>query len=359
MKCFILVGEPSGDIHAAELIKELSALNNEIKIAGWGGKNMQSAGANILVPIEKLAFMGFWEVIKNIFKIFSLFKKAKKDILEFNPDVLILVDYPGFNLRIAKWAKKKNITTFYYISPQIWAWNTKRVKIIQHCIKKIFVIFPFEKQFYQKYSVDAIYIGNPLVSKIDTFINNQLNVEKEKNTILLLPGSRIQEVSRNLPIMLELSNRFPEQNFVIGGLSIIPKSLYNEDRFPLNVGIQYENTYQLLNNAKIAIVTSGTATLETAIFGVPQIVVYRSDWFSFLIAKMLIKVPFISIVNLIAGKEIVKELIQNDFNILNLEIELKKLLISADKQYFDLYKNQLIEPNGVKNAAKEIISFIP
>ncbi|MBK7505789.1 MAG: hypothetical protein IPI52_12260 [Bacteroidetes bacterium] len=150
---FYLVGEPSGDIHAAELIKELSALNNEIKIAGWGGKNMQSAGANILVPIEKLAFMGFWEVIKNIFKIFSLFKKAKKDILEFNPDVLILVDYPGFNLRIAKWAKKKNITTFYYISPQIWAWNTKRVKIIQHCIKKIFVIFPFEKQFYQKYSV--------------------------------------------------------------------------------------------------------------------------------------------------------------------------------------------------------------
>jgi lipid-A-disaccharide synthase len=354
-----LVGEPSGDIHAAELIKELLAINNEIEIVAWGGKKMQTAGAKIIVPLEKLSFMGFWEVIKNIFSIFFLFKKAKKDILDFNPDVLILVDYPGFNLRIAKWAKKKNITTCYYISPQLWAWNTKRVKIIQSCIKKVFVIFPFEKEFYKQYGVDATYIGNPIVSKIDEFINCQLKIEKEKINILLLPGSRTQEVSRNLPIMLQLCNLFPAQNFVISGLSIIPKSLYNENGLPPNVSIQYENTYQLLNDAKIAIVTSGTATLETALFGVPQIVVYRSDWFSYYIAKMLIKVPYISIVNLIAGEEIVKELIQNNFNPLNLEIELKKLLISADRKYFNHYKNQLIEPNGVKNAARTIISIIP
>lgn len=355
MKCFILVGEPSGDLHASELIKELLSLNKQIEIKGWGGDLMKSAGADILMPLEKLSFMGFWEVIKNIFKIIGLFKTAKSDIKKFNPDVLILVDYPGFNLKMAKWAKKQNLKTYYYISPQLWAWNTKRVNIIKDCIEKIFVIFPFEKKFYKSHGIDAVYIGHPLVGRIEEFKKENLPLNTKKDTILLLPGSRIQEIKKNLPLMIELAKKFETYKFEVGGLSIIPKEIYEKNKIPDHVSIIYGDTYQLLNHSKLAIVTSGTATLETALFGVPQIVVYKSDWFSYQIAKKVIKVPFISIVNLIAGKEIVKELIQQNFNILNLEKEVNKLLQLSNRDYFNPYISQLIDSEGVKRAAQEII----
>lgn len=331
-------------------------IDPSITIKGWGGELMSAEGAEILMPLERLAFMGFWEVLKNIFTIKALFKNVKKDIIDFNPDAIILVDYPGFNLRIAKWAKVKGIKVFYYISPQLWAWNTKRVEIIRECVEKIFVIFPFEKTFYLRHQINATYIGNPIASTIQKYQEANTKIERQ-NFILLMPGSRKQEIVKILPTMIALAQKLKEEHFVVVGVKHLEKSIYSQIIGNKNISLEYEDRYKIIQAAKLAIVASGTATLEVALFDTPQIVVYKTSWVSYQIAKRLIQVPFISIVNLIAGKKIVIELIQQNYNVDSLENSINETLEKQDATSFKEYKKQLIEENGVLNAAQEIFQY--
>ena len=334
MRYYIIAGEASGDLHASNLVLQLRKFDTEAVMRGWGGDKMQEAGVEIVKHYRDLAFMGFVEVFKNLRTILRNLENCKEDILAFNPDVVILVDYPGFNLRIAEFLKKKNIKVFYYISPQVWAWKQSRVHKIKRDVDKMFVILPFEKDFYKKFGFDVVFAGHPLLDEIVKIKNqpakalSQLN--KDKKIIALLPGSRMQEIKEMLPVMLKAVSVFKNFNPVIAAAPNIPDSFY-QSLAGKDIPIVHGRTYDILQQAYAALVTSGTATLETALFKVPEIVCYKGNRFSYLIARQLVKVKYISLVNLILDRMLVKELIQDDLNEKTLTSEMKLLL--EDEEY--------------------------
>lgn len=333
MKYYIISGEASGDLHGSNLMKEIKTNDSKAEFRYWGGDLMKKEGGALVKHYKELAFMGFIEVLFNIFQIIKNLKLCKADIISFSPDVIILIDYPGFNLRIAKFANTINLKVFYYISPQIWAWKQSRIKIIKRYVDKMFVILPFEQDFYNKFNYNVDFVGHPLLDAIEEKLKNKIpfddfieeNELENKPIIAILPGSRKQEISNILPIMLSVVDNFKNYQFVIAGTNSIEKEFYKK-YIENNTKIIYNKTYELLNYSTAALVTSGTATLETALLNVPEIVCYKANNISFYIAKKLIKVKYISLVNLIVDKEIVKELIQSDLNTTNLITELNKIL---------------------------------
>ncbi|MGB5005882.1 MAG: lipid-A-disaccharide synthase [Ferruginibacter sp.] len=372
MKYYIIAGEASGDLHGSNLIKALKKKDEAAGIRCWGGDKMQSAGATLVKHYKDLAFMGFLEVIKNLPAILKNIRFCKADILQYKPTALILIDYPGFNLRIAKWAKEQGIPVIYYISPQVWAWKENRVKLIKKCVDKMLVILPFEKDFYAKWNYEVEYIGHPLVEVVDEFLesNSKYQVSSSKyqvsgNTIALLPGSRQQEILKKLPIMLEVAKHFPAYQFVVAKAPGLDVHFYAALLAPYkNVSSVVNKTYELLVRSKAALVTSGTATLETALFGVPEVICYKGSAFSYQIAKRLIKIKYIGLVNLIMDKEVVKELIQDELTVENLKHELNLLLSDETKKLqlqedYTSLKNLLGKGGHASaNAAESIYSFL-
>ena len=371
MKYYIIAGEASGDLHGSNLIKELREVDSLASIRCWGGDLMQQAGGELVKHYRDLAFMGFAEVIKNLGTIFRNFRFCKRDILQFQPDVIILIDYPGFNLRMAQWAKENNFKVVYYISPQVWAWKENRVNNIKKYVDKMLVILPFEKDFYDKWDYKVEYIGHPLVQVVEDALNQpqtnplELSPINRHNVIALLPGSREQEVAKKLPVMLESSKSFPDYTFIIAKATSLSDEFYNQylKRYPHVRSIR-NRTYQLLMQAKAALVTSGTATLETALFGVPEVVCYKGSAISYQIAKRLVKIKFISLVNLIMDKEVVKELIQDELTPSNVVRELKEILENPEKKrqiqmdYAALKKLLSKGGQASSNAAKIIYQFV-
>lgn len=369
MKYYIISGEASGDLHGSNLIKQLKQLDSAANIRCWGGDMMQSAGATLVKHYKELAFMGFAEVIKNLPTILRNISFCKEDITAFAPDVLVLIDYPGFNLRIAGWGKQQGYKIVYYISPQVWAWKANRVKKMRLCIDKMMVILPFEKDYFKNtWQWDVEYVGHPLVEVIEQYKNNYTPSPSTNNgmpIIALLPGSRKQEIEKKLPIMLEVSKHFPAYQFVVA------KAPGQEDSFyePFmkeysNVSTTCNETYQLLMQAKAALVTSGTATLETALFGVPEVVCYKGSKISYEIGKRLIKIKYISLVNLIMDKLVVTELIQDELTTENLIQELNLILKDSAKQSaiadnYSSLKNVLSQSgNASAKAAKIVYDFL-
>jgi lipid-A-disaccharide synthase len=333
-KLYIIAGEASGDLHGSNLVKALLKEDPNLIIRAWGGDWMEQAGATIVKHYKDLAFMGFLEVLMNLRTILKNLKFCKTDIEEFNPDALILIDYPGFNMRIAEWAHKKGIKVLYYISPQVWAWKKNRVYKIKNTVDKLYVILPFEKNFYDRYNVDVEFVGHPLLDEIEEYKKTAISLSdfKTKNNlseapiIALLPGSRKQEISQMLPKMLTTVEYFPDYQFVVGASTSISDDFYRPFISNKNVTFVREQTYNLFNLSDAGLVTSGTATLEAAIFGMPEVVCYHGSAISIAIARRLIKIKYISLVNLIMDKEVVKELIQTDLSTENLVKQLKLIL---------------------------------
>jgi lipid-A-disaccharide synthase len=339
MNYYILAGEASGDLHGANLMKAVKANDPNANFRCWGGDLMQQQGGVLVKHYRDLAFMGFVEVLMHLGTIFKNLSFCKNDILSYKPDVLILIDYPGFNLRIAEFAKNKGIKVFYYISPQIWAWKQDRVHKIKKIVDKMAVILPFEEAFYNKFDYKVHFVGHPLLDAISARQPRKLpsDISNGKPVIALLPGSRKQEISKLLPLMLGVVKNFPSHQFVVAGAPSIPQGYYNSLIGRAPVTILHNETYTLLENAEAALVTSGTATLETALFGVPEVVCYTGSTLSYYIAKKLIKVKYISLVNLIMDREIVKELIQMEVTLENISAELEKLIADAE------YRREMLE----------------
>ncbi|MDY0089648.1 MAG: lipid-A-disaccharide synthase [Flavobacteriaceae bacterium] len=369
MKYYIIAGEASGDLHGSNLIKALKKEDAKADIRFWGGDLMESAGGVLVKHYRDLAFMGFVEVLMNLRTIFKNIKFCKQDIEKFNPDVIIFIDYPGFNMRIAKWAKQKGIPTHYYISPQIWAWKENRIKDIKRDVDKMYVILPFEKDFYEKkHNFPVEFVGHPLIDAIQS--RNNISREdfiKENNLdskpiIALLPGSRKQEISKMLEIMLSVSDDFSDYQFVIAGAPSQEYSFYQTFLKKKNVHFVSNKTYDLLSNSYAALVTSGTATLETALFKIPEVVCYKGNRISYEIAKRIITLKYISLVNLIMDKEVVKELIQNELNTKNLKTELQKLLNPEYRKNllheYDLLEEKLGGIGASEKAARLIVKSV-
>jgi len=364
MRYYIIAGEASGDLHGSNLIKALHRKDAQADIRCWGGDRMEEAGATLVKHYRDLAYMGFVEVIKHLGTILNNIKYCKEDILKYKPDVLVLIDYPGFNMRIAEWARKQGLKIVYYISPQVWAWKEKRVKKIKRDVDKMLVILPFEQQFYEKWEYKVTYVGHPLIEVVSHELQ-EVPIRKlaEKPIVALLPGSRKQEIEVKLPVMLSVVKDFPEYQFVLAQAPSMPDEVYlnligNED-----VKLAKGETYNLLKQSHAALVTSGTATLETALFGVPQVVCYKGNPVSFWLATKLVNVKYISLVNLIMDKEVVKELIQTDLNEKNLKRELGKLLRNEGyrKQVLEDYRSlwhQLGDTHASDTAAGEIYALV-
>jgi len=366
MKYYIIAGEASGDLHGSNLIKQIHELDKQADVRCWGGDLMQSAGAILVKHYRDLAFMGFVEVVMNLPTILKNLAFCKQDILAYKPDVVVFVDYPGFNIKIGEWAKKQDIKTVYYISPQVWAWKESRVKTIKECVDKMLVILPFEKDYYKKWDYKVEYVGHPLIEVIERFkaSSEHKPLTTGKKIIALLPGSRKQEISKKLPIMLQVSKAFPEYQFIVARAPGQEDSFYAPFLAPYtNVSAVSNQTYNLLNQSSAALVTSGTATLETALFGVPEVVCYKANPISYAIAKQVIKIKYISLVNLIMDKPVVKELIQHDLTPENCEKELKDLLenderkAQLEKDYNDLHNLLMQGGHASANAAKIIVDF--
>lgn len=369
MKYYIIAGEASGDLHGSNLIKALRQEDQQANIRCWGGDLMEEQGATLIKHYRDLAFMGFAEVVSNLGTILRNLRFCKEDILAFQPDALILIDYPGFNLRIAKWAKKQGIRVLYYISPQIWAWNSKRVHGIKDTVDKMYVILPFEKDFYTQYDYEVAFVGHPLLDVIDTYtpdtsIYDQFGLDPERPLISLLPGSRRQEISRMLPVMLAVVDDFPDYQFVVAGAPAIPDAFYQTifDQAGNQVPLISGQTYNLLAFSETALVTSGTATLETALFSVPEVVCYLGSPLSYQIARRLVNVQYISLVNLIVGRELVKELIQKEFNPSRLRKELANILEPQRRKelqegYREL-KAKLGHSGASAKAAEHMVAFL-
>ncbi|MFN0174690.1 MAG: lipid-A-disaccharide synthase [Saprospiraceae bacterium] len=338
MRLYLIAGEASGDLHGSNLLKALYAQKPDLSCRAWGGDMMQNAGATLVKHYRELAFMGFVEVAKNLRTILRNIAFCKRDILDFQPDALVLIDYPGFNLRMARWAKTQGIPVIYYISPQLWAWHASRAHAIRRDVDKLLVILPFEQDFFRKYGIEAEFVGHPLLDEIEILGNWDIGgssappnipISKYPNipTIALLPGSRKQELNRILPRMLEVTEDFPDYQFVIAGASSLPEEYYQMflAKYP-NVRLVRGQTYEVLRNSKAALVKSGTSTLETALLDVPQVVCYAGNWLSYKIAKQLVKVKYISLVNLIMDRPLVRELIQDELNKKNLKVALTEIL---------------------------------
>ncbi|QCK14122.1 lipid-A-disaccharide synthase [Mangrovivirga cuniculi] len=358
MKYFLIAGERSGDMHAGNLIKALASIDNEAEFFGWGGNYMEDAGMDLLQHYQSISFMGFWEVIQNFRTIKKAIRKCKSDISSIKPDAIILVDFAGFNLRIAAFAKSLDIPVHYYISPKIWAWNTKRAYKIKKLVDHMYCILPFEVEFYKQFDYSTDYVGNPLFDQIRNFnpdktFANQIKGEESQRIIALLPGSRYQEVSTMLDEMLDVIPEFPEATFVVAAVDNLPGELYSKvDKFD-NVKLINGQTYDLLNVADAALVTSGTATLETALFNVPHLICYKAGKLSYLIAKQLIKVDYIGLPNLIAGKEVVPELIQEKMNSGEMIAGLKSIINgNRRKEMIDGFK-EIKDILGNKKASLE------
>ncbi|MGB6152591.1 MAG: lipid-A-disaccharide synthase [Pricia sp.] len=366
MKYYLISGEASGDLHGSNLIKALKVEDRQADIRCWGGDMMEKAGGTLAKHYNEMAFMGFFEVLMNLRTISKNINYCKKDIREFGPDVIIFIDFSGFNLRIAKWAKEKGFKTNYYISPQIWASREGRIKDIKRDIDAMYVILPFEKKFYEeKHNFPVHFVGHPLIDAIGD--RKTLNSKKfidahglnpDKPIIALLPGSRKQEVQKMLDIMLSIIDDFTQYQFVVGGAPSLSKAFYEPFLADPNVNFVHNQTYDLLEVSCAALVTSGTATLETAIFKVPQVVCYRANWLSYQIAKRIITLDYISLVNLIMGKEVVKELIQDELTSKNLKIALFKILDGPARQaQFEAY--ELLEKKlGGQGASKKTAELI-
>lgn len=346
MRYYFIAGEASGDLHASNCIKQIMLLDNSPQFAFTGGDLMEKiTGVSPSIHIKQMAFMGFIDVLKNIKTIKKNFKTVKQSILDFKPDALVLVDYPGFNLRMAKWAYQHNIKVYYYVSPTVWAWKEGRVEIIRQFVKKLFVILPFEKAFYKKHNIDVDFVGHPLIDAIEQqkpsfrtkeqFVND--NSLTKQPIIAVLPGSRAQEINYMLSIMMGVMNEFKNYQFVVAGSTNLPQHIYE----PLNqkgIKIIYNQTYELMTYSEAGIIKSGTSTLESALFKLPQVICYKAGGLSFKIGKMLVNkdVKYIGLPNIVMGKDIVKELVQNDLTTQNICNELNKLLNDVN------YKNQII-----------------
>jgi lipid-A-disaccharide synthase len=368
LKYYLIAGERSGDFHAANLMRALRTEDDAAEFRCWGGDMMEAAGGKLVHHYKEMAIMGFLEAATSILKFRGFLKECQRDLLAYKPDVLILVDYAGFNLRIAKFAKQHGIKVFYYISPKIWAWNQGRVHTVKAVVDKMFVILPFEQEFYQRFGYDVDYIGNPTV---DAVVEHQTSANfRERNQIpankpiiAVLPGSRKQEIESMLYVMLSVLPPFLNYQFVIAAVSNLDRSYYDNFQRGKNITIVTDQTYDLLRHADGAMVTSGTATLETALFDVPQVVCYSTSIISYTIAKALIKVPYISLVNLVAGKEVVKELIQGEFNSRNLVQELKNILedptyIARQKADYAELREKLGRSNAAQKAAKLMVGYL-
>lgn len=371
MKYYIIAGEASGDLHASNLIRELKKQDPSAQIRCWGGDLMQQQGAELVKHYKELAFMGFTEVLMNLRTILKNLDFCKRDILQFDPDVVILVDYPGFNLRIADFAKSKGLKIFYYISPQVWAWNVSRVKKIKKNVDRMFVILPFEKEFFARFDYNVDFTGHPLLDALEQRTRNSVSADTFRNengldhrpVVAILPGSRRQEIEKMLPLMVEVTKTFPEYQFVIAGVAMHGPSFYERLMPNTKWPVLFGKTYELLEQSYAAMVTSGTATLETALFGVPQVVCYKGGALSYRIARNLVKVKYISLANLIMDREVVKELIQDDFNAKALSSELTRLLKDADyrnkikKDYEELH-SKLGGPGASRKAAQWMVSYL-
>ena len=340
MKYYIIAGEASGDLHGSKVMESIKKLDKKAKFRFWGGEKMKGIGGEIVKHVNQLSFMGFWEVLKNIKTILKNISFCKSDINTYQPDKIIYIDYPGFNMVIAKWAKINGFQNHFYISPQIWAWKESRIKKIKRYIDYLYVILPFEKEYYKKkHDLNVHYVGHPLVEIISDERKNKdlFPLTLTKPVIALLPGSRKQEIKKMMPVFKSVIHHFSNYDFIIAGVSNIRKEWYDEILKDDKIKIVYDKTYNLLKRSTAAIVTSGTATLETALFNVPQIVCYKSSLFSYLVGKFFIKLKFISLVNIIMEREVVKELIQKDCSKNNIIYELSKLL---KKQNILMVKNE-------------------
>lgn len=354
MRYYFIAGEASGDMHAANCIKELKKIDAEAVFAFTGGSLMQEVtNKSPDIHISEMAFMGFVEVLKNLKIIRKNFNIVKESILRFKPDLLVLVDYPGFNLRMAKWAKQQGIKTDYYISPTVWAWKESRVEQIRANVNKLFVILPFEEAFYQKHQLKVYFTGHPLLDAIEQkrpfiksseqfYLENKLN---DKPIVAVLPGSRVQEIEHMMQVMLNVMKDFPSYQFVVAGSNTVPVHFYKSIQ-QNNIAVVFNQTYELMTHAKAGIIKSGTSSLESALFELPQVVCYRTGDISYAIGKRLVKIKYISLVNLILNKPVVKELIQHDFTEQNISKELNLLL------------NDVVYTNTIKTEYKELVKLL-
>ncbi len=357
MRLYLIAGEASGDLHGSNLLKALHARQPGLSCRAWGGDLMQNAGATLVKHYRELAFMGFVEVAKNLRTILRNIEYCKQDILAFKPDALVLIDYPGFNLRIARWAKQQGIRVVYYISPQLWAWHASRAHAIRRDVDKLLVILPFEQAFFKEYGIEAEFVGHPLLDEIGQMLH-QNEAKAAPGTALpaqiaLLPGSRKQEVSRILPRMLEATVYFPEYEFVVAGATSLPETYYRGflAKYP-KVRLVQGQTYQVLMQSRAALVKSGTSTLETALLDVPQVVCYAGNWLSYRIAKQLIKVKYIALVNLIMDQPLVRELIQDELNKENIRAALAEILTPEKSAALKLGYAELRERLGGGGASE-------
>lgn len=365
MNYYIIAGEASGDLHGSNLMKALLKKDVNASFRFWGGDLMQKVSNDLVKHYKDLAFMGFLEVIMNLKTISKNLSFCKNDIENFNPDVIIFIDYPGFNLRIAKWAKQKGYKTHYYISPQIWAWKENRINAIKRDVDKMYVILPFEKNFYEeKHHFHVEFVGHPLIdaiadrNQVDEYEFRANHELSEKPIIALLPGSRKQEINKMLEVMLSVVDSFPSYQFVIAGAPSQDFEFYKKFIKNKNISFVSNKTYDLLSVSFAALVTSGTATLETAIFKIPQVVCYKGSWLSYQIGKRLVKLKYISLVNLIMDKEVVKELIQNDFNTKNLKKELNVILDPNERTKYFMNYYELEKALGGKGASEKTAKLI-
>ncbi len=364
MKYFLIAGERSGDLHGSFLIKQIISRDAGAEVVCWGGDYMQQAGGLLLRHYKHTAVMGFWEVIKNLRKLARLQNACKADIVRFQPDAVIFIDYPGFNLRIAEFTKKHGFLSFYYISPKVWAWNQNRALKLKRLIDHIFCILPFEKEFFRQYGMDVSYVGNPLKEAIKSYQYDEEFLRRlaGKRVIGVLPGSREQEVTNLITLLPAMASEKPAFHFLVAGVDNLPTEMYAQvSSGSPNIEVAFGKTYEILRVSEAAIVTSGTATLEAALLNVPQVVVYKTSGVSYQIAKRLIKVPFISLVNLIAGKEVVRELIQHHFTREEILAEIENIISDASrkKNILDGYKevDELIgEQNAAETTAAEIVT---
>lgn len=369
MKYYIIAGEASGDLHGSNLMKALFEEDLKAEIHFWGGTLMQNVGGTLIKHYKELAFMGFAEVLLNLNTILKNIKFCKKNIEQFNPDVIIFIDYPGFNMRIAKWAKTKKIKTYYYIAPQIWAWKENRIKAIKRDFDKLFVILPFEKDFFEnKHKFAVSFVGHPLIDAINNYKNlphSDFRIQNNlsnKPIIAILPGSRKQEISKMLTVMLSVADDFNDYQFVIAGAPSQEFSFYEPFISKKNIKFVSDKTYDLLQNAHAALVTSGTATLETALFKVPEVVCYKGNWFSYQIAKRIITLKYISLVNLIMDKEVVTELIQENCSPGNITIELNKILNDGQRtiilENYNILEKKLGGLGASRKVAQQVVNSL-
>lgn len=365
LKLYFVAGERSGDLHGGNLIAALKKRSPDLVCQGFGGDQMERSGMRITSHYRELAFMGFAEVLSSLGTISNKIRQCKQEIIDFRPDAVVLIDYAGFNLRIAKFARKNGYKVFWYISPKVWAWNQSRAKKLKANIDRMFVILPFETEFFRKFDWNVEYVGNPVLDAVKAHRVDEEFLDRNKFTsdeplVALLPGSRKQELKTIVPLMARVAKNMPATKFAVATVNNLDQQLYQPLKELTNVSFVQGETYDLLSYANAAIVTSGTATLETALFRVPQVVVYKTSFLSYMIAKNLIRVPFISLVNLIAGREVVKEMIQQKANATDVSAELSLLL--TDQQYrekmLEGYKeiwNTLYTGSASENAANLIL----